>query len=131
LAKEGILDMNKELPFPVVPLQLAVISASTAAGYQDFKDHIEKAGYAFRTVLFPALMQGSDSPASIIEAMEKVLAGDRNFDLLLILRGGGAATDLHSYDNYDLAAHRDRAPQRCSYCRQGILFGTKDTYCCS
>ncbi len=110
LAKEGILDMNKELPFPVVPLQLAVISASTAAGYQDFKDHIEKAGYAFRTVLFPALMQGSDSPASIIEAMEKVLAGDRNFDLLLILRGGGAATDLHSYDSYDLAAHIAQFP---------------------
>ena len=124
-----------------MPLQLAVISASTAAGYQDFKDHIEKAGYAFRTVLFPALMQGSDSPASIIEAMEKVLAGDRNFDLLLILRGGGAATDLHSYDNYDLAAHIAQFPipvitgighhRRCSYCRQGILFGTKDTYCCS
>ncbi len=110
LLKEGVVEMNKQLPFPDVPLSLAVISASTAAGYQDFADHITKGGFAFKTVLFPALMQGDRSPDSIIEAMEKVMNHDTSFDVLLILRGGGAATDLHSYDNYNLAAHIAQFP---------------------
>lgn len=49
--------MNKQLPFPAVPLKLAVISSPAAAGYQDFADHIKKGGFAFRTELFTALMQ--------------------------------------------------------------------------
>lgn len=110
LLKEGVVEMNKQLPFPDVPLSLAVISSSTAAGYQDFADHITKGGFAFKTVLFPALMQGDKSPDSIIEAMEKVMNHDTSFDVLLILRGGGAVTDLHSYDNYNLAAHIAQFP---------------------
>ena len=110
LVKEGIFDTNKQLPFPAVPLKLAVISSPAAAGYQDFADHIKKGGFAFRTELFTALMQGDGSPGSIIEAMEAVLEHDTSFDLLLILRGGGAVTDLHSYDNYDLAAHIAQFP---------------------
>ncbi|NLA15927.1 MAG: exodeoxyribonuclease VII large subunit [Bacteroidales bacterium] len=110
LDREGITDMNRDLPFPDVPLHLAVISSKAAAGYQDFADHIKTGGFAFRTVLFPAVMQGEGSPPSIIRAMEKVLEYGMDFDLLILIRGGGAATDLHSYDNYDLAAHIAQFP---------------------
>jgi exodeoxyribonuclease VII large subunit len=110
LEKEGILDMNRQLPFPRIPLRLAVISSPTAAGYQDFMEQINTSAYGFRVTLFPALMQGSEAPASIISAMESVMGSGREFDLLLMLRGGGAVTDLHCYDNYELAAHIAQFP---------------------
>ncbi|MDD4920483.1 MAG: exodeoxyribonuclease VII large subunit [Bacteroidales bacterium] len=110
LEREGILDMNRQLPFPAVPLHLAVISSETAAGYQDFQDHIRLSPYGFKLTLFPALMQGTDAPTSIIRAMEQVIGSGKDFDLLVMIRGGGAATDLHCYDNYDLAAHIAQFP---------------------
>jgi len=110
LEKEGILDMNRQLPFPLLPLRLAVISSPTAAGYQDFINQINDSAYGFSVTLFPALMQGSEAPSSIISAMESVMASGREFDLLLLLRGGGAVADLHCYDNYDLAAHIAQFP---------------------
>ena len=110
LEREGILQMNRQLPFPRVPLRLAVISSETAAGYQDFTDHIRHSGYGFSLGLFPAQMQGAEAPRSIISAMEQVMQAGNDFDLLVMIRGGGAATDLHCYDNYDLAAHIAQFP---------------------
>ena len=110
LEQEGILDMNRQLPFPPVPLRLAVISSEAAAGYQDFRDHIGLSRYGFSITLFPALMQGSDAPSSIISAMDQVIGSGSDFDVLVMIRGGGAATDLHCYDNYDLAANIAQFP---------------------
>ncbi len=110
LEREGILNMNRELPFPRVPLHVAVISSPTAAGYQDFTDHIGASHFGFRVKLFPALMQGSEAPESIIKAMEQVANAAIPFDLLIMIRGGGAVADLHCYDNYDLVAHIAQFP---------------------
>ncbi|MBE6251466.1 MAG: exodeoxyribonuclease VII large subunit [Bacteroidales bacterium] len=113
LHKEGLMGMQKELCLPVLPYRLAVISAEDAAGYRDFMRHIEENPYGFKVapVLFPALMQGADCPASIIAAMDAVLdamqgegASACEYDAVLILRGGGAKLDLACYDDYDLAA---------------------------
>jgi len=107
------MGMQKELCLPVLPYRLAVISAEVAAGYRDFMRHIEENPYGFKVapVLFPALMQGADCPASIIAAMDAVLdamqgegASACEYDAVLILRGGGAKLDLACYDDYDLAA---------------------------
>ena len=125
LQKEGLMGLQKELMLPLLPYRLAVISAEDAAGYRDFVRHLEENPYGFQveTVLFPALMQGSDCPASIIAALDRILevadcdggqggsygegtveAAGKNFDAVLILRGGGAKLDLACYDDYDLAA---------------------------
>ena len=106
LQKEGLIGLQKELQLPLLPYRIAVISAEDAAGYRDFIRHIEENPYGFKVepVLFPALMQGADCPASIISAMDCIMEGGENWDAVLILRGGGAKLDLACYDNYDLAA---------------------------
>jgi exodeoxyribonuclease VII large subunit len=74
LINEGVAEMNKELEFPYVPQKIAVISSETAAGYQDFTDHLlnNQAGYVFYPKLFPAIMQGNQTEASIIEALDQI-----------------------------------------------------------
>ena len=106
LAKEGLLELQKELSLPLLPYSLAVISAEDAAGYRDFTRHIAENpyGFSFDLTLFPALMQGADCPQSVIGAMDAVLESGKNFDAVLILRGGGAKLDLACFDDYGLAA---------------------------
>lgn len=108
LEKEGVIDMNKELPFPKLPRRVAVISSSQAAGYQDFMNQLNASPYAFKTTLFPAIMQGSSAPQSIVEALGQI--DFAQFDVVLLLRGGGAVTDLNCYDDYTLAANLAQCP---------------------
>ena len=97
----GYMDMQKELCIPDIPRRLAVIS--TAAGLQDFINHIEgnPAGYAFDISLFEAAMQGDTAAGSVISALKEAAEGE--FDSILILRGGGSENDLSCFDDYDLA----------------------------
>ena len=106
LRKEGLMGLQKELELPLLPYDLAVISAEDAAGYRDFMRHLSENPYGFEVnpVLFPALMQGADCPASIISALDLIMEDDRPWDAVLILRGGGAKLDLACYDDYQLAA---------------------------
>ena len=106
LGKEGLMDLQKELALPVLPYRLAVISAPDAAGYRDFIRHLadNPYGFVFSPELFPAAMQGAEAPASIIDALGRILSSDGHFDLVLIMRGGGARLDLACFDDYDLAA---------------------------
>lgn len=104
LTAEGMMDLQKELSLPRLPRRLAVISAPTAAGLGDFRNHLENNpdGYAFELVLFEALMQGEGAPSSIISAFNQI-AEDGGFDAVLLLRGGGSESDLACFDDYDLA----------------------------
>ena len=106
LRTEGIFDRNKSLILPLVPQRVAVISSPMAAGYGDFVNHLDsnKYGYRFRIVLFEASMQGDEAEVSILHAMQEVLLKKDSFDLLAIIRGGGAALDLDCFDLYSLAA---------------------------
>lgn len=106
LQEEGLMGLQKELELPLLPYDLAVISAEDAAGYRDFMRHLSENPYGFEVnpVLFPALMQGADCPASIISALDLIMEDDRPWDAVLILRGGGAKLDLACYDDYQLAA---------------------------
>lgn len=106
LNSEGLMDMQKSLSLPLLPYDLAVISASDAAGYRDFMRHIDENPYGFRfnIELFPALMQGADCPSSIIGALDAVLESGNDYDAVLILRGGGSKLDLACFDDYDLSA---------------------------
>lgn len=105
LTKEGIIDANKRIALPDVPQRVAVISSATAAGYGDFMNQLENNAYGikFYTHLFPAMMQGNDTVSSVLNAMERVAANKENLDCLVIIRGGGATSELNSFDNYELA----------------------------
>ncbi len=103
LTAEGYMEMQKELALPDLPYRLAVITSKTAAGYQDFRNHLlnNPEGYAFHLDLYEALMQGEQAPASIMEALEEV--AEKGYDAVLILRGGGSELDLACFDDYNLA----------------------------
>lgn len=106
LSREGLMDLQKELALPVLPYRLAVVSAEDAAGYRDFVRHLEENpyGFSFDVTLFPALMQGAECPLSVIAALDAVLECGEVFDVVLILRGGGAKLDLACFDDYEMAA---------------------------
>lgn len=103
LKQEGLLDAQKELGTSAIPYRLAVISASDAAGYGDFKNHLadNEYGFVFDVNLFPATMQGEGAPRSIRAALESI---DDSFDAVLIMRGGGSVLDLACFDEYELCA---------------------------
>ena len=105
LEKDGILHDNQSLPLPRLLKRIAVISSATAAGYGDFCHQLEENdyGFHFEVQLFPAVMQGEQVPESIIAALEEIRE-ELPFDLVVIIRGGGASSDLSDFDSYELAA---------------------------
>ena len=112
LTREGVIDMNRELSFPLLPKVIAVISSPTAAGYGDFMDqlHHNPLGYVFHTALFAAVMQGERTTESVVAALERIHACDGLFDVVVIIRGGGSQTDLGSFDSYEMAANVAQFP---------------------
>ncbi len=112
LTSEGVLDMNKEVDFPEVPQRIAIISSETAAGYQDFIDQLNnnQGGYVFYHKLFPAVMQGAQTEASVIHALEQIYHYENYFDVVVIIRGGGSQFDLSCFDNYNIAYYVTQFP---------------------
>jgi len=105
LEDEGVLNMNKEIEFPFIPQRIAIISSRSAAGYSDFLKHLSENsyGYIFYSSLFEAPLQGSDTERGIISALERIAGHIENFDVVVIIRGGGSQTDLSWFDNYNIA----------------------------
>lgn len=104
LQEEGVMEMQQTLTLPTLVRKLAIISAEQAAGYGDFVHQLEESGYAFTYQLFPAIMQGDKAEKSILQALNKVMEQEDEFDAVVIIRGGGATTDLGCFDSYLLAA---------------------------
>ncbi len=107
LAHQGMTDMNKRFALPTVPQRIAVISSMTAAGYGDFVQqlHANRYGYQVHHHLFQATLQGDGAARTMIHALENIEDASREtgFDLVVIIRGGGAQMDLDCFDDYDLA----------------------------
>ncbi len=112
LEEEGIINMNRELEFPLLPKTIAVISSPTAAGFGDFMNQLERNPYGFRfhVKLFPAIMQGDKATESVIAALDRIYAYENLFDVVVIIRGGGSQTDLGCFDSYDMAANVAQFP---------------------
>lgn len=112
LEEEGVLDLNKELPLAKIANRIAVISSPTAAGYEDFCNQLtnNKDGFIFYNKLFPAIMQGDRTEQSIIAALDRIYENIDKFDAVVIIRGGGATSDLSSFDSYLLAANCAQFP---------------------
>lgn len=105
LTDEGVIDLNKELEFPLLPQRIAVISSATAAGYGDFCDQLlnNRYGFVFYPCLFPAPMQGNGAEQGVIAALDRIAEEVDNWDVVVIIRGGGATSELGCFDTYDLA----------------------------
>ena len=112
LKREGILELNRQLEWPVPAQRIAVISAPGAAGYGDFINQLyhNPSRLRFTTRLFPAVMQGASAPPSIIAALEAVAAELDDWDGVVIIRGGGATSDLQAFEDYELAANVAQFP---------------------
>ena len=106
LQREGLIERNRQLPWPDVPQRIAVVSAAGAAGYGDFMNQLASNPYGlkFYTCLFQAMMQGVNTVPSVLSALQRIEEVIDLFDCVVIIRGGGSTTDLNSFDNYDLAA---------------------------
>lgn len=106
LEEEGVLTLNKELRLPTLPQRVAVISSSTAAGYGDFCRQLldNDLGFSFSIELFQAYMQGSQVEESVLKALDRINKRVHEFDVVVIIRGGGSTSDLSGFDTYLLAA---------------------------
>ena len=106
LKAEGVFDLQKELTLPLFCQRIAVISSETAAGYGDFCHQLSNNpyGFQFQTWLFPAVMQGEEVERSIIDALTRIYEV-KSFDCVVIIRGGGATSDLSGFDTLALAEH--------------------------
>lgn len=106
LENDGVIDMNKLLSIKPLLKNIAVISAEGAAGYGDFVHQLtnNKFGYHYNITLFNSLMQGEKAEDSILLSLDKVLERLPEFDVLVVIRGGGATSDLDCFDGYNISA---------------------------
>ena len=112
LIADGVMEMNKEIELSILPKRIAIISSPSAAGFQDFIDQLinNQFGYKFEYKLFPAIMQGDDAEKSIINSLTEIFDCKNNFDAAVIVRGGGAQTDLSCFDSYLLSSNIAQFP---------------------
>ncbi|MBL1279841.1 MAG: exodeoxyribonuclease VII large subunit [Fluviicola sp.] len=104
LQKEGLINRNQQLDFPVLPKRIAVISAESSKGLSDFMQVIENNdwGYRFFSMIFPAQLQGDNAANSISEQLKRIKKVQNHFDLVVIVRGGGGEVGLSCYNNFEL-----------------------------
>lgn len=105
LKEEGVFDLQRELPLPLFAQRIAVVSSETAAGYGDFCRQLmeNEYGLAFSIRLFPAIMQGEQVEQSVIAALNEINRCIDDFDVVVIIRGGGATADMSGFDTLPLA----------------------------
>lgn len=104
LEKEGLMELQREFALPLVAQRYAIISSATAAGYEDFMKHLAESPYRVETELFEALMQGEATERSVVEALGRIEARAGEFDAVVVVRGGGSASDLRWFDGYGICA---------------------------
>ncbi|HDZ84710.1 MAG TPA: exodeoxyribonuclease VII large subunit [Nitrospirae bacterium] len=104
LTKEGLIERNRELEFPLVPQRIGIVSSSTAAGYEDLMVHLENNSYSYKftTTLYEAIMQGDRAEESVAAALGRCAEDASSLDLVVIVRGGGGQVDLHCFDSYGI-----------------------------
>jgi exodeoxyribonuclease VII large subunit len=112
LEDAGIMDMNKTLEPPLLIQNIAVISSDTAAGFGDFVAQIETNSkhYKYKLHLYKAAMQGIDTQKTVIKALEAIYSAETDYDVVVIIRGGGSRTDLAAFDNFEIASNIAQFP---------------------
>lgn len=104
LKSEGIYDLQRKLLLPSVIQQFAVISSESAAGYIDFITHLRQnpEKYGFAIDLFPVAMQGVNASREIQDTLAIIVQSEKQYDAVVIVRGGGSRIDLLAFDDFEL-----------------------------
>ncbi|MCH8536109.1 MAG: exodeoxyribonuclease VII large subunit, partial [Flavobacteriaceae bacterium] len=105
LKQLDLLDLNKKVPFPILPKNLAIISYNTSKGYADFNQVMDEEAKRFSVQyqLFPSLLQGDGATKSLIQQLEYIKnKWVKKFDLVLIIRGGGGDVGMNCYNDFQL-----------------------------
>ncbi len=104
LMQLGYIGKNKTYDLPSVIQRVAIVSSETAAGYQDFINQLNNNewDYQFDCQLFPAAMQGERTEEEVTDAFRMINAQSDDFDIVIIIRGGGAKLDLAAFDSLDI-----------------------------
>ncbi len=110
LQADGVWDMNRETAMPMLAQRIAVVSSASAAGYRDFMNELRSGGYAFRTELFDAVVQGAAAEESVTAALSAIAERAEEFDAVAMIRGGGSATDLSCFDSYLICSYVAQFP---------------------
>ncbi len=110
LKADGVWDMNRELSMPYLVQRIAVVSSAAAAGYRDFMNELREGGYAFRCDLYDAVVQGNAAEESICAALEEVALKQELYDVVVVIRGGGSASDLSCFNSYRLCSYVAQFP---------------------
>lgn len=110
LKADGVWDMNRELPMPYLVQRIAVVSSAAAAGYRDFMNELREGGYAFHCDLYDAVVQGNAAEESICAALEEVALKQELYDAVVVIRGGGSASDLSCFNSYRLCSYVAQFP---------------------
>lgn len=102
LEKQGLFDVDRKQSIPVMPQNIAVITSSSAAGYQDFKKIINDRWAGLNILQADVQVQGLPSPGQIIKAIQYFNHQPKLADVLVIIRGGGSIDDLAGFNDEGL-----------------------------
>jgi exodeoxyribonuclease VII large subunit len=108
LASEGLLEANRRLPLPLVPLRIGLVTSPGSEAYRDFTGQLERSGYLFDVRFEPSIVQGPEAPAQIVGALTRLGAFEPQ--LVVLVRGGGARGDLAAFDSEPVARAIAGAP---------------------
>ncbi|MGE0269204.1 MAG: exodeoxyribonuclease VII large subunit [Candidatus Omnitrophota bacterium] len=115
LQKKGILEKNKKIDLPPVPLTIGLITSDNSAAYNDFIAELKRSGYAFKIYLRNTTMQGSKTEKDVVLAIEQ-LQQINDLDVIVVTRGGGSIADLSDFDSQMIA-------EKIGECRLPVLSG--------
>jgi exodeoxyribonuclease VII large subunit len=110
LQADGVWDMNRSLDMPFAVQRVAVVSSSAAAGWRDFTQELGRYPWRFEVTLFEAVMQGVATEETVVAALEEIASRADDFDVVVMIRGGGSTTDLAAFDGYRLCCHIAQFP---------------------
>ncbi|MFI3299197.1 MAG: exodeoxyribonuclease VII large subunit [Rikenellaceae bacterium] len=111
LQQDGVFSLQREQnQLPYVVQNIAVISSANAAGYEDFMQQIAASSYRFEVELYEATMQGEQTSQTIVAALSRIISSGKSYDAVVIIRGGGSASDLRWFDNYALCYYISQFP---------------------
>lgn len=100
LAAEGLLEANRSHRVPILPLRVALITSLRSAAHADFLHEVRASGIGFTIWEIDARVQGDEAPPTVSAAIQTALTYcETELDLICIVRGGGAQTELAAFDH--------------------------------
>ena len=101
LAEAGLLERNRGLALPELPLRIGLVTSHESAAYHDFLSSLRESGYGFQVLFVHAAVQGREAERELVAAIDWF--GRNRTDCLVLIRGGGSRSDLAVFDSRGVA----------------------------